>query len=147
MVQTFRPTPIVQVVKFILIAIFVSLILLFLRDYIPTIFPPLILALWLITLFYILVAYIRTKTRSIVLDEESITYTSGLFTVHKVILHYFKITEVTYTQDIVQRLFGIGTINMDTAGGNTIAIHVVDLRINDIKKTIQQINEKGDKKQ
>lgn len=146
MVQTYHPCPIISVAKFVVIALLVTILLFLIKKSVEQFFFTFLLGMWAAALFFSLVSYVYSRVRSVVLEDKAIVYSSGLIAVKKTILHYPKITEVNYSQGLMQRIFGIGTLNLDTAGGNNIAITVSDLNISDLKKIVHDINEKSTKK-
>ena len=65
---------------------------------------------WLAALFFILVAFIRSKFYSIELDDQVITYKGGVLSTRKIIIPYARVTEASFTQTIIQRIFGVGNL-------------------------------------
>ncbi len=145
MAHSFHPYPIVAAVKIFLMDVLLSALFFFLRDYIESIFITLLLALWLIGFAFMLVAFLRSRFYTVTLEGNTLTYNSGILSLRNVVLPYERITEASFTQDVVQRIFGVGTLNVDTAGGSDIAIHVHDIRHKDLKAILAAINLKGGK--
>jgi uncharacterized membrane protein YdbT with pleckstrin-like domain len=143
MVHSFRPYPAVAIVKLLLIAVFVSVMLFILRESIAQYLLTVLILLWLITLFYMLVAYLRSMFHVIELEDKVLTYRSGIISTRKIVIPYAKITEASYTQSLLQRIFGVGNLNVDTAGGSMVAIHLNDVKYSDIKMILGDINKKG----
>ena len=143
MAHSFHPHPIVAAVKIFLMDVILHVLFFAVRNYIERIFITLLLAIWLIGLAFVLVAFLRAKFHTIVMDDNTLTYNSGILSLRRIVLPYTRITEASYTQDLVQRIFGVGTLNVDTAGGSDIAIHVHDIRYNDLKMILAMVNNRS----
>jgi uncharacterized membrane protein YdbT with pleckstrin-like domain len=133
----------VAAVKIFIMEIMLSVFIYVVREYIERIFITLLLALWLIGLAFVLVAFLRAKFHTITLDENTLTYNSGILSLRRIVLPFSRITEASYTQDLVQRIFGVGTLNVDTAGGSDVAIHVHDIKYKDLKMILDDINRRS----
>ncbi|MEW6722524.1 MAG: PH domain-containing protein [Candidatus Micrarchaeota archaeon] len=145
MSETFNPHPIVAVVKIFLMAALLSVLLFLAQDYLGDIFLNVLLLIWLIAIFYIFVAFIAARFHMVSIDENGITYNSGILSIRRIIIPYSRITEASYTQGLVQRLFGVGTLNVDSAGGSNMAIHVNDIKFEHLKKVLDMINRRSGK--
>jgi uncharacterized membrane protein YdbT with pleckstrin-like domain len=44
---------------------------------------------------------------------------------------------------LIQRLFGVGSLNIDTAGGSDMAIRMADVKYSDIKLVLGEVKAKG----
>jgi membrane protein YdbS with pleckstrin-like domain len=86
--------------------------------------------------------YASAKFELISLDEKSMRYTRGILFQHNVILPYAKITEATFAQTPLQRIFKVGTLRVDSAGGSVVAILVHDVNRSDIDLILGELNEK-----
>lgn len=145
MASSFHPYPIVAITRIFLMGLLLSALMYLLRDYLEGIFPPLIILIWLISAAFMLVAFIATRFHTITLDENTLMYRSGLISLRKVVLPYARITEASYSQGIIQRLFSVGTLNVDTAGGANVAIHINDIKYSDLQLILDEINSKAGK--
>ena len=58
---------------------------------------------------------------------------------------YVKITEAGYSQGLIQRIFGVGTLTLDTAGGSAVAIYLSDIKRSDIDEVLSEVREKSGK--
>ena len=145
MERSFHPYPIVAITRITLMSIILSSIILYLRDYIENIYITLLIVVWLIGLAFMLVAFISTRFQTLILEDNTMMFRSGLISLRKVVLPYAKITEASYTQGIIQRVFGVGTLLVDTAGGANVAIHMSDIKYADLKRILDEINSKGGK--
>ncbi len=143
MAHSFHPHPIVGATKIFLMTVFLTVFVLLVRDLLERILLPLIAALWLIGIVFVLVAFIASRFQTLTLEENGMLYQSGVISTRRILLQYAKITETTYTQGIVQRIFGVGTLYVDTAGGSNVAIRMNDVRHSELKKILGEIKMKG----
>jgi len=143
MAHSFHPHPIVGATKIFLMTVFLTIFVLLVRDLLERILIPLIAALWFIGLIFVLVAFIASRFQTLTLEENGMLYQSGIISTRRILLQYAKITETTYTQGIVQRIFGVGTLYVDTAGGSNVAIRMNDVRHSELKKILGEIKMKG----
>lgn len=145
MEHSFNPYPVVGAVKTFLMCAVLALLAFYIRPGISGIFDTLIAAIALVGLTFILLAFLVAKFHTITLSEQTITYRSGIIVLRKIMLPYSKITEASYTQGLIQRIFGVGTLRVDTAGGSMVAIYLADVRYGDLKKILAEINAKTGK--
>ncbi len=127
-----------------LLGTFILLVIaLLVRDFLEPHTMTIILAILIIGAIVIAGRFASSRFKTIELDERTITYQSGILSSRKVTLAYDKITEASFYQHLTDRVFGVGTLNIDTAGGMPIAINVADIRAADYKTIMDQINAKG----
>ena len=143
MERSFNPYPIVAVVKALAFALLFTVVLLYLHP--EALLSTAMLAILLFCAAYALLAFLMAKFHTITLEGQTIIYRSGILSLKKIVLPYAKITEASYTQGIIQRIFGVGTLRVDTAGGSMVAIHLADVRHSDLKKILDEINSKSGK--
>jgi uncharacterized membrane protein YdbT with pleckstrin-like domain len=70
----------------------------------------------------IVAAFIRAKIQYIDIDDEGITMHAGLFNKKTTYVPYERVTNVQVHRDFIERLFLIGTLQIDTAGSNRIEV-------------------------
>lgn len=145
MARSFNPHPIVAVTKVIIMALLLTALLYVMKDVVERIFATLLLSLWLVAFIFVSISLIAARFHTLSLEENSIIYNSGILSLRRIVLPYAKITEASYTQSLIQRIFGVGSLNIDTAGGNNVAIHVHDIRYGHLKRILEEINSKGGK--
>ncbi len=126
-------------------ALILTGLLFLIREFLDRVFVTLLMLLWLITFAFVLLAFLASRFHTLTLEENSIIYHSGIISTRNVILPYAKITEASYTQGLVQRVFGVGTLKIDTAGGSDVAIYLNDVKYDDLKKILGEVNTRGDK--
>jgi len=142
MVKPFHPLPIVGAVRIVFIAgIFTLLFSLFIPLY-EWLFLLLFIAVWAIALIKIVLTFLRAQYQTILLEENNVTYITGILTRNRIVLPYQRISEASYNQGLVQRIFRVGTLRIDSAGGIPTAIYVADIRFDDLNKILDVINRK-----
>ena len=146
MKRSFNPNPIVHVTRMFLVALAISALLIFGMKFIPEdIIMKVLLVIWVLAVIYIALANIMVKFRTISLHENALNYREGILSSKKVVLPYVKITEATYVQSFVQRIFRVGTLKIDSAGGSFAAIFVHDVNTKDLDEILEEINAKTGK--
>ncbi|MCI0503729.1 PH domain-containing protein [Candidatus Micrarchaeota archaeon] len=145
MAHSFHPHPIVAVTKVVMMTVLLSILVLVMRELLERILYPLMASLWLVGIVFILVAYLASRFQTLTLEENSMLFQSGILATRRIMLPYSKITETSYVQGLVQRVFGVGTLNVDTAGGGNMAIHMPDVKHDDLKRILAEIRAKGGK--
>lgn len=142
MAHSFHPYPIVAFIRISLTALALTALLFVAQQLIDRIFIVLIAAVWLLSFAFILIAYISSRLHTITLDENTITYRSGMLAIRRVVLPYSRITEASYTQSLLQRVLDVGTLYVDTAGGSAVAIYVNDIKQSDLVGILKEVNDK-----
>ncbi len=145
MAHSFHPTPAIAAVKLLIYVLLVTALLVLARDMLRGLFIQFLAVAWLGGFFFVVLAFLTAKLQTITLDENTITYTSGLLATRRIVLPHAKVTETSYVQGPLERILGVGTVTIDTAGGSDLAIRVGNVRYDDIKKLLQEINEKTGK--
>ncbi len=143
MPQTFHPFPVGSMARALLGTLILLIIALLLRDYLEPHTMTIVLAIAVIGLLVIAGRFASSRFKTIELGDRTITYQSGILSSRKITLAYDKITEASFYQHLTDRIVGVGTLNIDTAGGMPIAINVADVRAADYKTIMDQINAKG----
>lgn len=143
MAHSFHPHPVVGATKIFLMSVFLSIFIFLVRELLERIMVPLLIAIWAVGLIFIAVAFIAARFQTLTLEENSMLYQSGIISTRRILLPYAKITETSFTQGLVQRLFGVGTLHVDTAGGSTIAIRMNDVRHEELQRILKEIKAKG----
>lgn len=145
MARSFHPYPIVGVTKSVIIALFLGAVIFVLQGFLGLLAIPLFLAVAGISLLMIILAFTAARFHTLTIEESSISYQTGVLSTHSVVLPYPKITEASFTQGLIQRIFGVGTLNLDTAGGSVVAIHISDIKRSDIEEVMKEVKTKGGK--
>jgi len=142
MTESFNPVPIVAAVKYIVSAVLLSVALFIIGFIIGGLAYLLILLMWAVTLFKIAIAFLRAQYHVLTLEKNTITYTYGIISRNQTVLPYSRVTEASYDQGFLQRIFKVGTLRIDSAGGSRIAVYLPDIRDKDLKRILKKINKK-----
>ena len=70
----------------------------------------------------IVAAFIRAKIQYIDVDDEGVTMHTGLFNKKTTYVPYERVTNIQVRRSFVERLFMLGTLQIDTAGTHQIEI-------------------------
>lgn len=144
MTHSFNPNPIAEAARMMVLAILLTIFVVIFRGSIGAMFNFILMVIWAVAIIKILYAYAIANFHTVTLDKTTVTYTQGVFAQKKTILPYERITEASFDQTVIQRLFNVGDLKVDSAGGKSIAIHVANVRKGEIDKILDKINqEKG----
>ena len=143
MPHSFHPFPVVGALKMLIMASILSLLLLIFTVLPAWLFTFLLLLIWAVTVLKMLMLIAAARYQEIILDDNTITYISGVISRNRLVLPYPRITEAGYTQGFLQRIFGVGTLKVDTAGGSKMAIYMQDVRYDDLTRILEKINRKS----
>lgn len=141
MPDSFHPWPIVRMVSPIFLGAVLCVGIFYYRGAFGNLAVPAITAIAAVSMAAALVAFLRTRFETVTLDDRTISHTTGILTTRKTIVPYDKVTEAKYSQSIMQRLFGVGSLRVDSAGGDGIAISVEGVRKPDLERIIAAIND------
>ncbi|MFH0738175.1 MAG: PH domain-containing protein [Candidatus Micrarchaeota archaeon] len=145
MARSFHPYPIVGATKSVLIGMLITAVLFIVRNLLGDYFLHAAIIVWFICLLFVTLSFAAVRFHTLTLDETSLSYHSGILSTRNIVLPYSRITEASYTQGLVQRVFGVGSMNLDTAGGAEMAVHVHDIKYSDIKDVMGEVKMKGGK--
>ncbi len=140
MAKNYHPSPIIDIVSSLIGGLVLSVVVFFLRQYISTYFSLALGAIWGIMILKIIWSIISVRFQTIVLAKRGVEYVQGVISQHRVILPYDQITEAKYTQSIMERIFNIGSLYLDTAGGSKMAIHVHNLSMDVIHEILDNLH-------
>jgi len=142
MADSFHPWPVVRVVSVMFSAAVLCVGIFIYRDTFRDLAIPAIAAVALVSLISCLLAFVRSRFETVSLDDKTISHTTGILTTKKVIVPYDKVTEAKYSQGILHRIMGVGSLRVDSAGGDGIAISMDGVRTPDLERIIGAINER-----
>lgn len=138
--RTFHPYPIGGALKTAIIAAFFLIVAFLLRDYIKDYLIHVTLAIVLLALVRGALYFLFAHFHTIILNHSSVTYRSGIISRHEVTIPYSKVSEAKYSQGLIDRILNVGSLRVDSPGGTNEAIYLADIRMSDIKLTIDTIN-------
>lgn len=142
MTYSFRPFPIIEALQAVSGAVALSVILLVSMVFIGSLAIPLIILVWAVALFRLISIFTWARYQVITLGEDTVKYQRGIISRDSVELPYARITEKGFSQGLLERMFGVGRLRLDTAGGTYMAIYLPDVRENDMQKAIDMIGKK-----
>lgn len=145
MSNSFHPYPVLGILRILVVALIFTPILLLGTILIGDLMVLIVLLFWAIAILKMLSIFLESRYHTVTMDENSVTYKKGIVSHHSMVLPYMKISEASYSQSIVQRIFKVGTLRLDTAGGSRMAIYVPDVRYEDLKMIVQEVKEKSGK--
>ena len=142
MTYSYHPSHIVHIVKAVVFILFVGFLAFIMKGILGEFFLPAEGTVFAVGIIYAAMKYAQGQSHTVTLDENEIIYTTGIATMKKFVLPYGKVTETNYSQTIVQRLFGLGNLSVDTPGGTDMVLRLSDVPINDIDMTLNAIKKK-----
>ena len=93
-----------------------------------------------IALVSIILAFIRAKIQYIEVDEEGITMHMGLFNKKTVYVPYERITNIAVHRNLVERIFLLGSLQIDTAGTNRAEINMKNIPAKYLDRIIKSVH-------
>ncbi|MBI5228279.1 PH domain-containing protein [Candidatus Micrarchaeota archaeon] len=142
MTYSFHPSHIVHMVKAVIFVLFFGFLTFLLKGILGDFFLPIEGAIFGAGVIYGAIKYAQVQSYTVTLDENELIYTTGIATMKKTVLPFSKVTESNYTQTIIQRIFGLGNLKVDTPGGTEMAVHLKDAAMSDIEMTLNAIKKK-----
>jgi len=146
MPQSFHPFPIVSALNVLISGIIISIVMFILMLFLGPLIVIAVILIWAAVILRIMTLFIMAQYRILTLENDSITYQVGIISQHTTSLPYSRISESGYNQTFAERLFGVGTLRIDTAGGSFMAIHIKDMRRRDLETIIKKIKGKSGKR-
>lgn len=83
-----------------------------------------LLGVVLVLLVYVAVAYFNLSNREYRFFDNEVEVYEGFLNISQDTISYDRVTDISFNRPIWQRLFGTGTILLNTAGGNTQEIRI-----------------------
>ncbi|MFH2100954.1 MAG: PH domain-containing protein [Candidatus Micrarchaeota archaeon] len=144
MPEEIHPNPIAQIVVLILFGILISFVMSFLfgrADF----FGGVLIILW--GFFAVIAAYAFLITRFISLDvsDGELIYRRGMFSIQRMHIPFRKITGLFMNQTFVERIFGLGTLEVDTAGGPFAEIVASAMPYKALERIVEEIKRETDR--
>ena len=144
MQKRIHPNPIVSQVKIILFAILVSILLILARDYLQSIFIQALVIVWIASIGYCAFLAIIEQFISLDIGDSDLIYKKGILSMKTTLIPYSKITDTRFNQTFFERLFGLGTLEVDTAGSDQIAVLVYGIHYLDADEVLKHVRKKPD---
>ncbi len=140
MPYTFHPFPIVRAMKNAVTTILILVLIALFRENLGTLDVPLVFVVLAFGVISIVSTFALANTFSITLGDSAIIYRFGVLTRTEYTLPYSKITEARFFQGVMDQFLGLGTLTIDTAGYTDIPLHIPEIRLKDIRRSIDAIN-------
>ncbi len=103
---------------------------------------PLEIVLAIIAVFSIasiVVSFIKAKIQYIEVDSEGVTMHSGLFNKKTTYVPYERITNIHTHKSLLERIFGLGGLQVDTAGTNKVEINMGNIPSKYLGKLVRAV--------
>jgi uncharacterized membrane protein YdbT with pleckstrin-like domain len=139
MAKVIHPTPVVRIAKSLLVAVLLSAMLYFMRDYLGNAMGWALAAVWALALLSGLLAFVSTTFTTLEIGDSDLVLKRGILAVKTVLVPYNRVTDTRYNQSIVERLFGVGTLEVETASESGVAIRIAAVRYEDVKGIMQNV--------
>jgi len=142
-----HPNPIVGQVKVLLLLLLISALYVFLQGFSKLFSDPLILIAWGIGILSIIYLSIAARFISLDIGENDLLFKRGILSIRTSLVPFAKVTDARYSQTIAERIFSVGTLEVDTAGSNNVAIYIPSVPFRDLERVIETVRAKrGDEK-
>ena len=142
MPRIIHPNPIVSQVKIIFFAFLVSVLLYLGQNYFQQIFIQALAAVWIAAIGYCVLLTIIEQFISLEIGDSDLIYKKGILSMKTTLIPYNKITDTRFNQTLVERIFGLGTLEVDTAGSDQIAIIVKGFHHLDADEVLRHVRKR-----
>jgi len=118
MVESMHPVPIRTYLGAVLFGAILTAFVLFLAEFIEPFVSTgfLLTIIWGITFLRALVAWIVVRFKKVEIGDHEIKVKTGVFNTKIILVPYDRITNVGVKRSFLERIFGLGTLEIDTAG-------------------------------
>ena len=140
--ETYRAKPFVPIAKSSIIAVVILVAIFQFREALSEFFLPIMGAVIFLAMIKNILIVIKTRERFIRLEENALVYGVGLLSMKEYIMPYNKITEANYTQSIIERIFGLGTLKVDSPGGTDTPVVLPYAAKSDVNRILEVIKTK-----
>jgi len=117
-----HPNPIVEQFKVILFAVIISILIWLVRDYFPNLYVSAILLTWLVAIIAVGFFWLVEQFTTLEIGDDGLFYKKGILSRKTVLVPYKMVTDTRYSQALVERIFGTGTLEIDTAADDSVSI-------------------------
>ncbi len=143
MSYSFHPSHIVHMAKAILFVLVFGSLIFLIRGIFGDFFLPIEGGIITIGIIFAAIKYAQGQSYTVTIEDRDITYAYGIVSTKKFILPIDKITEANFSQNLVQKIFGLGTLDVDTPGGTNMVLQLPDVKMADIQKIVDLVDEKA----
>jgi len=141
-----HPNPVVLVAQSVLFAILLSAVLYLVRDYVAGFFGQALAFFWGLALIVCALAFVSARFITLEIREKDLLFRRGVLNVRTVLVPYSKVTDTRYTQSLLERVMGVGTLEVETASESGVAIRMPAVRYEDVKGIMGDVSGKSEGK-
>ncbi len=147
MSETFHPSGLPSYFRYLIFGIIITLILEFLVPHLPDNIKGYndksILIVWLLVVTRAGMSFIANRFRVIELSDHDIILKTGIISVKRTIIPFERIANVNTHQSLLQRIFKIANVKIDSTSGS----HDADIEIENLhNNAVEQILQKNKRK-
>ncbi|MBN2478421.1 PH domain-containing protein [Candidatus Micrarchaeota archaeon] len=138
-----KPTPKVQFIQILLSAVILTLLVHFLRSFLGTLTGMLYIGIWVLAVLLGAVAFVVHYFKEIEVEEDHMAVRTGVINSSHVWINYSNVTNVTVRKNLLERIMGVGTLEVDTSGTNKVEVIMSDLNSKDLEDVMKLLKEKS----
>lgn len=143
MAHSFHPFPAVRMAQVLISWVVLTGLLVYYGSTLGQLQLPVIGVVGILSLIFLVLVFLRSRFETVTLEDKAISHTVGLLSTKKVVVPYSHITETKYSQSIMHRILGVGSLRVDSAGGSDVAINVEEVRKKDLDSILAAISDKS----
>ena len=137
-----HPNPVVGQFKALLFAIILTIIIWEVRDFFPDLYLLAIILTWLVAIAAIILSFLVERFTSLEIGDDGLLYKKGILSTKTVLVQYTMITDTRFAQSLIERVFGVGTIEIDTAADDSVSILMNSVRRADADEVMKNLRKK-----
>lgn len=142
--ELIHPNPVAKITVILLMGLVIFTVLLQFRD--SGFFMDAAVALFALVVVLALASYLASFFTSIEVTEDEVAFKKGILSITRVHVPYSRVTSINMRQSLIERLFGLGTLEIETAGGPKTEIAINAMPFATLKKIVGEIREEADKR-
>jgi len=137
-----HPNPVVGQFKALLFAIILTIIIWEVRNFFPDLYLLAIILTWLVAIAAIILSFLVERFTSLEIGDDGLLYKKGILSTKTVLVQYTMITDTRFAQSLIERVFGVGTIEIDTAADDSVSILMNSVRRADADEVMKNLRKK-----
>jgi putative membrane protein len=95
------------------------------------------------TVFAIALASIRARIQYIEVKDEGLSVHKGLFNKNVMFIPYARITNLRVNRSIIERVFGLGSLEIDTAGTGMVEVQMAGIASRYLERLQEAVQSRG----
>lgn len=139
--EAFHPTARAVYIKIFILGLIFTSLAFALQDIISKFLVDFLLILWTLLVLVAIISKIYTKFTTVKIEETGLTITKGILSIKKIFIQYKNISNVRIHQTLFERIIGVGSIGIDTAGTSGTEV-IIDYIENEKLQRIVQLSKK-----